>query len=112
MKQGNGNTHLHRASPLPGSGGPHAILRPLQKRQASAGFFLDRLDCVASEGLAADLSQELSSFLGTEAGRVGDSSGEPIGNRCSPVAVVSIGEVLNPKEERASGSVCLVECGS
>jgi hypothetical protein len=54
---------------------------------------------VASEGLAANLLQELSSFLGIEAGGVGDSRGELIGNKGSPVAVVSIGEVLNPKEE-------------
>jgi hypothetical protein len=32
-------THLQVLSVLPGSGGPHAILRPRQNRHASGGFF-------------------------------------------------------------------------
>lgn len=32
------NTHLHRCGP-PGGGGPHAILRSRQNKQAMIGFF-------------------------------------------------------------------------
>jgi len=33
------NTHLHVLSGLPGIGGPHAIFRPRQNKQARGGFF-------------------------------------------------------------------------